>query len=142
MNNVEISAMREFRRFINTYIYPDTSSILIGKIQTECATDYISYELIPQAVVKFHSASVDSNNNLSVYTHAIHDKLNSIFISHFNDQLVSSLIKSRIHTEIQDEDLKNLLRATLQEIQNANPRYIGLLFNITILKDYMSYLYL
>lgn len=142
MNNVEISAMAEFRRFINTYIYPETVSILIGNIQNVCYTDYISYELTPQSVIKFHSTITVNDNNLSVYTSCIHNNLKSIFVNHFTDPLVASLIRSRIHTEIQNEELKNTLRAVLQEIQNGNPKYIGLLFNITILNDRMSYLYL
>ena len=141
MNNAEISAMREFRRFINTYIYPDTISVLAGKVQTECRTDYITYDLIPQALIKFNS-TIKVAENLSAYTHTMHDILKCVFVNHFNDQLVASLIKSRIHTEIQNEELKNVLRSTLQEIQNGNPRYIGLLFNITILNDGIAYLYL
>ena len=140
-NNTYINAIKEFRRFANTYIYPNTASIIVGKICEHCNTSEILYESTPQSIIKFHS-NINTNDNLSTYTHVIHDILKTIFIEYFNDDNISGLIKSRIHSDIHDQYLKVLLRTTLQEIQSGNPFYLGLLFKITILNDHKSYLYL
>lgn len=140
MNSVEINAVKEFRRFVNTYIYPGTIGNIVENIVRECNTDSIHYQATPQATIKFHSNTVI--DNLSSYTHFVHNVLNCIFVEYFADPFITSLIRNKIHTEIQDEELKNILRKTLQEIQCGNPCYLGLLFNITILNDNNTYLYL
>ena len=141
MNNSDINTIKEFRRFINTYIYPETAYMIAARIGEECMTSEIIYESTPQATIKFRS-KIKYDNNLSNYTQLIHTILKIIFIEYFNNVQISSLIKNKIHTEIQDENLKNSLRSSLLEIQNGNPLYLGLLFNITILNDQNVYLYL
>lgn len=142
MNNTDINAVKEFRRFTNTYIYPDTACLLIDEISQCCDTIQIEYSATPQATIKFKSRLAENVNNTSVYTTTIHNVLKTIFVNHFNNPNVASLIRSKIHTEVNNEELKNILRLALQEIQYGNPRYLGLLFNITILNDYNCYLYL
>ena len=141
MSNVDINAVKEFRRFINKYIYPTTVGIIMNNINLCCDTDSISYEQEPQAIIKFHS-TLPNENSLQEFTFKIHDILKAIFIEYFNEAEIVSLIKREIHTQLNDEDLKNILRATLAEIQYGNPYYLGQLANITVLNDHNIYLYL
>ena len=138
MNNVDINLMKEFRRFVNTYIYPKTAHVLFCNIKDVCDANMISYEQAPQAAIKFHSG-VTTQGDLTIFMYGI---LKNVFIDFYNRQDIVSLIRNQIHTEIQDEQLKVLLRSTLQEIQYGNPQYLGLLFNITCLADNFVYLYL
>ena len=141
MSNVDINAVKEFRRFINKYIYPSTIGIVINNIKMCCDCDSILYEQEPQALIKFHS-NLPDESNLQSYTFKIHDILKTIFIDYYNEAEISSLIKNQIHTQINDDDLKNILRNTLAQIQYGNPYYLGQLANVTVLNDHNTYLYL
>ena len=133
MNNTDINTIKEFRRFVNTIIYPETIGILIDKIRTKCNTYEISYISTPQALIKFRT---------NVPTTSINELLQDAFVEHFSDPLVASLVRSRIHTDINDEELKNILRSATQEIQFRNPCFMGLLYNFTTLNNNYIYLYL
>ena len=135
MNSADITAITEFRRFANTYIYPDTVCLLLESIRENFDPTMISYENKPQAVIKFTIPN-------SIPDVLIKEFLKNIFISHFNDINVSSMVKSRIHTDVHDEKLKNLLRLTSTEIQYGNLYYLGLLFNVTMLNNNTYYIYL
>lgn len=135
MNSADITAITEFRRFANTYIYPDTVCLLIESIRENFDATLIAYEATPQAVIKFTTPNI-------IPEALIKDILKLAFISHFNDITVSSLVRSRIHTDIQNEKLKNMLRLTNTEIQYGNPYYLGLLFNVTMLNNNTYYIYL
>jgi hypothetical protein len=141
MNNIHINSVKEFKIFANTYIYPETAHIIVASIDEYCKPNKIEYESLPQATIKFceNNKNID---NLSNYTCIIHDKLKRIFIEYYNNPAVVSLIKNKIHTEIQDENLKAILRSAVTEIQYGNPMYLAILFNITILRDGNIYLYL
>lgn len=139
MNSVDINLVKEFRRFVNSYIYPKTASILFCNIKDICDANDIKYDQLPQATIKFHSGITNNQGDLTVLMYGI---LRNVFIDFYNKPEIISFIRNQIHTEIQDENLKILLRSTLQEIQYGNPQYLGLLFNITCLADNYIYLYL
>lgn len=141
MNNIHINAIKEFRIFANTYIYPQTAHVIVTSIDEYCRPVETSYEALPQATIKFRENN-ENIDNLTNYTHNIHDTLKRIFIEYYNNPEVASLVRNKIHTEINDESLKAILRNALAEIQYGNPMYLALLFNITILRDGNSYLYL
>ena len=139
MNNTDITAVREFRRFANTYIYQDTFHLIIEKIKEYCQVDRISYDPLPQATIKFHS-KIAPDASQTNYTTIIHSILKDVFIEYFNNPIVVGLARNKIHTEINNDELKKILRRALSEIQSGNPSYLGLLFNIVILNE--SYIYL
>ena len=89
-------------------------------------------------MIKFHT-DINTQNDLTFIIYGI---LKNTFIKFFNDPSVTSLIKNKIHTEIQDEVLKASLRNTFQEIQHGNPQYLGLLFNVIHTNDNYMILYL
>lgn len=137
MNNID--DIKEFRRFVNAYIYPETINILIAKIVNDCNTEEISYDALPQAVIKFKDNITTDNEQ---YKYVIYNILISLFIEYYNDKTISDLFKLKVHTEVQDEELKTNLRNTLKEIQYGNLQYISLLFNLTFLHEHNSCLYL
>ena len=138
MNNVDINQIKEFRRFVNTYIYPKTAHILVCDIKDVCDADTITYEYLPQSTVKFHT-NITTQEDLTILLYGI---IKTVFTAFYNKPDVISFIKSQIHTQVIDENLKASLRSTFQEIQYGNPQYLGLLFNITCLADNYIYLYL
>ena len=141
MNNYDILAVREFRRFANTFIYPYTTQYLIEKISYYCEAEEINYEANPQPTIKFVSKIKPLNN--SDYITSIHNILKEIFVSFFNEEEHVKLIRNRIYTQYNDAITSNLLYHALEQIQSGNPQYMGLIFNITILNDgSMSYVYL
>lgn len=138
MNNIDINLIKDFRRFANTYIYPDIAPILFCSIKDACDANDILYSRTPQATIKFHSdINTQSDRTLLMY-----NILRNIFVDFYNKPNVVNFIRNKIHTEIQDEELKVSLRNTLQKIQCGNLQYLGLLFNITCLTDNYVYLYL
>lgn len=136
-----MNAIKEFRRFINNSIYPVTAGIIINNIKMCCDCDDISYTQEPQATIEFHS-NLPNEENLQVYTFKIHDILRHIFIEYFNEAEIASTIKSQIHLQIFNEELKNDLRNTLVEIQHGNPYYLALLINVVVLHNHNVYVYL
>jgi hypothetical protein len=141
MNNTDVLAVREFRRFVNNYIYPYTTQYFISKISYYCDTQEINFESAPQPTIKFVS-KIKPNNN-SDYITATHNILKEIFVSYFNEDDHVKLIRQKIHTEVNDENISNILYHALNQIQYGNSLYMGLLFNITILNDgNISYVYL
>ena len=82
MNNLDILAVREFRRFVNQYIYPTSSFMIMEKIKISFNPNQIYYEQQPQSMIKFDT-SIISN---PLYTENIGVLLNGIFIDFFNNQ--------------------------------------------------------
>ena len=143
MNNSEITAIKEFRRFATSYLYTDTSYILMTQVQNKFKSDYIDFDKCPQQVIKFNdnfAKSCGANNN-SIYMEQIHILLKEVFVQYFNNPEIISIIRNRSYLNIKDPDTKVLLYSALEQIQHGNPQYLGLLFNITILGD-IIYLYL
>lgn len=142
MTNLDVLAIREFRRFINNYIYPEKNNLLIQSIAEKFLPTEISYESVPQAIIKFneHISMVKDNN--AIYTEMIHTNLKVIFVAFFNDPEIEKLIRNKIHLVAGgDLQLRNQLSLALLRIQFADIQYLSLLFNITILQDKI-YLYL
>ena len=140
MNNTYIESIKEFRRFANTYIYPETVYTIIEYITDKCEPIQIIYNDSEPQLIKFKCNT--KINNQAEYTIFIHGILKSIFMNYFNREDIAALVRNKIHTELQDEQLKWMLRSTLAEIQSGNIHYLALLFNITLLNDGMIYLYL
>lgn len=144
MNNSNISnevlAISEFRRFANAYIYKDTLCNIMAQIQMKLGSDMIQYDPNPQSILKFNCSNIDDNNR-SNFISDVHQELKKIFINFYNDPIMVKTIKSRIYSNVQDPNIQNILISALSEIRLGNPRYIGLLFNITILNN-LIYLYL
>ena len=138
MNNTEINAVKEFRRFMNSNIYPSTIGIIIDNIKLCFDSNFASYETLPRPIIKFNSNLSQQDEN--DYRFKIYGILKNIFISYFNEAEVDKLIKNQIHLNINDESLKNTLRTTLVEIKSGNPYYLGLLCNITVLNDNNIYI--
>lgn len=137
MNNLDILAVREFRRFVNQYIYPTSSFMIMEKIKISFNPNQIYYEQQPQSMIKFDT-SIISN---PLYTENIGVLLNGIFIDFFNNYDIIKLIRHKIYNEILNEEVKQLLNKALYEIQLGNVKYLSLLFNVTILENNI-YLYL
>lgn len=137
MNNLDILAVREFRRFVNQYIYPTSSFMIMEKIKISFNPNQIYYEQQPQSMIKFDT-SIISN---PLYTENIGVLLNGIFIDFFNNYDIIKLIRHKIYNEIMNEEVKQLLNKALYEIQLGNVKYLSLLFNVTILENNI-YLYL
>lgn len=137
MNNLDILAVREFRRFVNQYIYPTSSFMIMEKIKISFNPNQIYYEQQPQSMIKFDT-SIISN---PLYTENIGVLLNGIFIDFFNNYDIIKLIRHKIYNEIMNEEAKQLLNKALYEIQLGNVKYLSLLFNVTILENNI-YLYL
>ena len=141
MNNLDVLAIQEFRRFANTHIYPTTAYMIMTEICHRCDGQLVQFEHLPQPLIKFVSG-IPFNDNISKYTETLHLILKGIFIEFYNNQEIIKLIINKIYTEIENEEIKKLLNISLSEIQNGNPRYLGLLFNITILPNCNTYVYL
>ena len=137
MNNLDILAVREFRRFINQYIYPTSSFMIMEKIKISFNPNQIYYEQQPQSMIKFDT-SIISN---PLYTENIGVLLNGIFIDFFNNYDIIKLIRHKIYNEIMNEEVKQLLNKALYEILLGNFKYLSHLFNVTILENNI-YLYL
>ena len=141
MTNREINTIKEFRRFATTYIYNNTSHLLINSISEAFCTCDVSFEPVPQQLIQFTDNTNMGKINKSEYTEKIHTILKQIFINYFNNEEVISIIKNKLFVYVQDTEMKKILLDALLEIQCGNPQYLGLLFNITIL-DQVIYLYL
>lgn len=137
MNNNEVTTIREFRRFVTTYLYDDTNFILTKLIQNKSNSTYIEYECVPRHIIKFNYNSNNANN----YTEEIKSILKSSFIEYFNNTEVIKIIRNKIYNNVNDQDTKNILNEALYQIQIGNCTYISLLFNFTIL-DNIIYIYL
>ncbi len=142
MNNQDVLAIREFRRFANAHIYPNTVYIIMTLIKNQLNSNFIEFNPLPQPIIKFNDGNTKFVDNKSKYTEEIHLILKNIFIRFFQNPELVKTIRNKIYTEINDNNTKELLNLALGEIQSGNPQYIGLLFNITILKDFNIYLYL
>lgn len=138
MNNIDINLMKEFRRFVNTHIYPTTAGMIMSYIIEPCDANDISYNPLPQPIIRFHT-NIKTQNNLTFTVYGI---LKNVFIQFFNDPQITKLVKNKIHTEITDDQTKEILRNTFQEIQYGNPQYLSLLFNIIYTNDNYVHLYL
>ena len=139
MCNTEIFAVSEFRRFVNKHFYPFAIGYLAEHIRNYCEVDQISFESMPQPTIKFTSRIKPVNK--SQYTIDLHNILKDIFISCFNDENYVKLIMAKIYTEEPNINQSEILYNTLEQIQQGNPTYLSLLFNITVL-DNSVYLYL
>ena len=139
MTNLECMAIREFRRFAVSHIYPDTISMITDQIQQTFKSDIIEFGRLPQPMIRFNYHNKETNN--SVFIENVHLTLKTIFMTHFNDPEVIKLIRNRIHNNITDDNVKQVLNSTLSEIQLGNLQYICLLFNITVLGENV-YVYL
>lgn len=141
MSNREVIAIREFRRFACLYIYPENIYKVMVAINKECNTMDVSFNPLPQPVITFTSG-IQCNTNSSDYTIMLHNILIRAFINFFNDPDIVKLIRNKIYTNITCEAEKEFINNALNEIQSGNPKYLGLLFNLTILKDNKVYVYL
>lgn len=140
MTNLECMAIREFRRFVVSHIYPETIYMITTDIQNAFKSDIIDFGRLPQPMIRFNCKSGKDINN-STFIENIHLTLKTIFMTYFNDQENVKLIRNKIHNNITDDNVKQVLNATLSEIQLGNPQYICLLFNITVLGENV-YVYL
>lgn len=141
MNNLEIPAIREFRRFACLHIYPQNiQKIMLNNNKDFSATD-VTFIPSPQLTIKFISKIPDG---ITPYQHTstLHNALAEAFVQFFNDPDIVKEFRSKVYTIITSSEQKNLLNTALKEIQFNNPKYLGLLFNITILKDNNVYIYL
>lgn len=141
MTNNEVIEIREFRRFMCLYIYPNYIKKIIDKISTSCLTDDVQYNQFPQASIKFTNRN---NTNLGNTNIAIlHNLLINIFIEFLNDKDNENIIKTELYQNTNiGNDEKEYIKNALREIQNGNLRYLSLLFNLTCLKDNVIYVYL
>lgn len=141
MNNLDCMAIREFRRFAVTHIYPETIQLIVPKIQEAFNTNnQIIFEPLPQSTIKF-ICGLEKGNNNALFLENIHMSLKVLFIDYFNNPFIIKTIRNKIYNNIFDNETKNLLNKALSEIQLGNPQYVCLLFNITIL-DKNVYVYL
>lgn len=140
MTNLECTAIREFRRFAVSHIYPDTIYIIMTEIKRLFNPDQIGFDKLPQPIIKFNYGLERDNNN-SVYINNLHIALKQIFISYFNNPEIIKLFRNRIYNNINDDNTKDLLNLALSQVQSGNVQYVSLLFNITILGDNV-YVYL
>ena len=139
MTNLECMAIREFRRFAVSHIYPETIFMITTQIQQTFKSDMVEFGGVPQPMIKFNCYNKGINN--SVFIENVHLTLKTIFMTYFNDQGIIKLIRNKIHNNITDDNVKQVLNSTLSEIQVGNPQYICLLFNITVLGENV-YVYL
>lgn len=140
MTSQDVNAIKEFRRFTTTYIYPYTSYILIDDMRREFNTNGIMFVPLPQQTIQFQIAN-NIVTNKSENMKNIHNDIKQIFCNYFNNQEIISIIRNKMYTCIKDEDIKKTLLYALNAIQHCDPQYLGLLFNITILNDTI-YIYL
>lgn len=139
MNSVEVFAVSEFRRFINKHVYPITVGYFLEKINYYCETEQISFDTQPRPVIKFVSRFKPVD--LAQYTTEANNIIREIFISYFNEESNIKLITNKIYTEESNIKQCEMLYEVLSQIRQANPVYLNLLFNVTVLNDSI-YLYL
>ena len=140
MTNLDCTAIREFRRFAVSHIYPGNMNIITDNIGILLNGTDITFGRLPQPMIKFN-CQVDENLNHSAFIEKLHIGLKGIFISYFNNEEIIKLFRNKIYHNINHEELKNILNATLYQIQIGNMQYVSLLFNITVLGDNV-YVYL
>lgn len=140
MNNLDVLAIREFRRFANLYIYPETVYMLMTNIKRDFDSNQIHFEPTPQPIIKFDN-NLFKDEYASVFIHKTHLILNTLFVEFFNNPQIVKMIRNKIYTEIHNADTKELLNTALNQIQSNDQQYTALLFNITILGENI-YVYL
>lgn len=141
MTSAEVNAIRDFRRFINTYIYPETYNIIINEICFCLNPTCIGYEAQPQPLIKFDSTTIKNNGNNAVYIEQMHTALKRLFVEFFNSADIIKIIRSNIYKYIKSNEAKEMLNIALTQIQMGNPQYVSLLFNVTVVNNSI-YLYL
>ena len=141
MSNLEVLALREFRRFACAYIYTENIHKLILNINNDCQTNDATFSQLPQPTIRFTSCIIDKNNP-SAYTYALHSILIKSFVDFFRNEDIVKLIRNKVYNNVTCDAEKEFINIALNEIQSGNPRYLGLLFNLTILKDNNVYVYL
>lgn len=134
MSNLEVVAIREFRRFACSYIYPENIQKIMLNINTNCKSNDVTFIPLPQPAIRFTS-DVES-----IIT--IHKVLIDSFIDFFNDQEIVKLIRNKVYNNIVCDAEKEFINIALQEIQSRNMRYVALLFNVTFPNDNNVYVYL
>lgn len=140
MNNLDVQAIREFRRFANLHIYPETIYMLMTNIKRDFDSNQIHFDPLPQPIIKFDT-NLFKDEYASVFLHKIYLTLNTIFIEYFNNPQIVKMIRNKIYTEIDNSDMKELLNTALSQLQSNNQQYIALLFNTAILGENI-YVYL
>ena len=134
MSNLEVNAIREFRRFACTYIYQENIQKIISSINNNCNTNAL-YSPLPQPIIRF-------TNCVQLDTIALHNILIKVFIDFFNSEEITKIIRNKVYNNVTCDAEKEFINIALNEIQSGNQRYLGLLFNLTILKDNNVYVYL
>lgn len=134
MSSLEVVAIREFRRFACSYIYPDYIQKIMMSISINCKSNDVTFIPLPQPTIRF------TGNIESVIT--IHKILIDSFIDFFNDQETVKLIRNKVYNNITCDAEKEFINIALQEIQSRNMRYVALLFNVTFPSDNNVYIYL
>lgn len=144
MNNDQFLALKEFRRFVNSHIYPQLAPVFISPaIVEQFNIDKLEYQATPQAMIKFNYGLEDKNILAkSAMTMKAHIILKGIFVRFFNLPEVEKDIRHKIYISQESEETKQLLYLALSEIKSGNQQYLCLLFNITFLNDNSIYLYL
>ena len=140
MTSLEYIAIREFRRFAISNIYPDTVYMIMTEIQKEFSADQMKFDQFPQPTIKFN-CEIERDENNSIFIGKLHTVLKRIIIDYFNTPEIIKIIRNRIYTNVVNEDTKNLLNSCLTQIQLGNLQYVCLLFNITVLGSTV-YIYL
>ena len=140
MTSLEYIAIREFRRFAISNIYPDTVYMIMTEIQKEFSADQMKFDQFPQPTIKFN-CEIERDENNSIFIGKLHTVLKRIIIDYFNTPEIIKIIRNRIHTNVVNEDTKNLLNSCLTQIQLGNLQYVCLMFNITVLGSTV-YIYL
>lgn len=128
MNNTDVLAIQEFRRFVNQYIYLANINKLISDISSEFVTEDIHFDINPQHTVRFSIGNV--TQNYSCNTLIIHNILKNIFSNFFSNSYIVKSIRQEIHNNISDDITKQLINQAVYAIQTENPQYMNLLFNI------------
>lgn len=141
MTNLEVVSIREFRRFACLHIYPENIHKVMLMINKNCNSNNVTFIPQPQPVISFTSG-IQCQTNSSNYTIMLHNILINAFVAFFNDPGIVKLIRNKIYNNITCDAEKEFLNIALNEIQSGNPKYLGLLFNLTILKDNNVYVYL
>lgn len=144
MTNDQFLALKEFRRFVNMYVYPQLAPAFISPAIVERFNiDKLEYQAQPQPIIKFNYG-LDDKEVLakSAMTMKAHIILKEIFVQFFNLPQVEKDIRHKIYISSESEETKQLLYLALSEIKSGNQQYLSLLFNITFLNDYNIYLYL
>jgi hypothetical protein len=147
MTNSDLVAIREFRRFANTYLYQDEEIkyFLLNGISNKFRTDNINFITEPQLIITFDNRNkLCASDVLYAVAHAsnVDILLPNLFYELFNDPKTIRLIRNKIYNNINDEYTKQILHNALYQIQIGNQEYIRLLYNVTLPKNTLVYLYL